>query len=107
MSSDATSEYEDKYRALSEARIREAAEKGAFNDLEGAGKPIEIEENPFVPEDWRMAFHVLKQNGFKPDWIVLGDEVEAMTNAWRLAADRHFAYLRERLAELARVWTGA
>ena len=98
---DATSEREDRYRALSERRIREAMDAGEFKNLSGAGRPVEIEENPFVPEDWRMAFHVLKQNGFKPDWIVLADEIEAAILHWRNAADRHFQEIRERLDKVA------
>jgi hypothetical protein len=98
---DATSELEDKHRALAESRIREAIEAGEFDNLRGSGQPADIEENPHVPEEWRMGFHLLKQNNITPAWIELANEIEADLQAWRAAADRHFAEVRERLARVA------
>lgn len=98
---DATGEYDDKYRAISESRIREALDNGEFKNLRGAGKPLDIEESPYATDDNRMAFHILKQNGFKPEWIVLADEIDENIANWRLGADRHFAELRTRLHNLA------
>lgn len=49
--------------------IQRAQEQGYFDNLPGAGKPQDLSENPFVPEDWRMAFRLLKSNGFAPDMV--------------------------------------
>jgi DnaJ homolog subfamily C member 28 len=49
--------------------IQRAQEQGYFDNLPGAGKPQDLSENPFVPEDWRMAFRLLKSNGFAPDTV--------------------------------------
>jgi hypothetical protein len=56
--------------------LREAREKGAFDDLPGKGKPIQWEDESMVPEDQRMAQRLLKHNGFTLDWIALGKEIE-------------------------------
>jgi hypothetical protein len=45
---------------LAEQRILEAQRKGEFNDLAGKGKPLELEDYSALPEDLRMAYHVLK-----------------------------------------------
>ena len=85
---------------ISERRIQEAIEAGEFDNLEGAGKPLNVEDNPFVPADMRSAFKVLQNSGYAPDWMLLAQEIEGDIARLKYAADRHFAYLRERLAEL-------
>jgi hypothetical protein len=45
---------------LAEQRILEAQRNGAFDNLAGKGKPLEIEDLSALPEDLRMAYHVLK-----------------------------------------------
>ena len=52
--------------ALAEARIEEAIAAGAFDDLPGAGRPLELEDDRLVPEDVRAAYRVLKRAGFVP-----------------------------------------
>lgn len=49
--------------------IREAREKGAFEDIQGKGKPIQWGDDALVPDDQRMANQVLKNAGFLPDWL--------------------------------------
>ena len=53
--------------------IREAQERGEFDNLPGAGKPLSVE--PWKDE-WGMAHHVLKQAGETLPWIALGKEIE-------------------------------
>lgn len=62
---------------LVEEQILKAQREGAFNNLEGAGKPINLYENPYEPPELRMAFKILKDNDFAPYWIELGKELEA------------------------------
>jgi hypothetical protein len=52
--------------ALAEARIEEALAAGAFDDLPGAGRPLELEDDRFVPEELRAAYRILKRAGFVP-----------------------------------------
>ncbi len=61
---------------LVENQIRKAQERGEFNNLEGSGKPISLEENPFEPPELRMTFKILKDNDFAPYWIELGKEID-------------------------------
>ncbi len=62
---------------LVENQIEKARSKGAFDNLPGAGKPLNIEENPYVDPEMRMALKILKDNDFAPYWIELGKEIEA------------------------------
>jgi DnaJ-like protein len=51
---------------LAEQRILEAQRSGAFDNLAGKGKPLEIEDLSALPEDLRMAYHVLKNAHILP-----------------------------------------
>jgi hypothetical protein len=51
---------------LAEQRIREAIAKGEFDDLPGTGVPLQFDDDPLVPEDWRLAYRILKNSGFAP-----------------------------------------
>ena len=43
-----------------EERIREAQKEGAFDNLPGKGKPLQLEDQSLIPEDLRMSYHILK-----------------------------------------------
>lgn len=61
---------------LVENQILRAQQEGKFDNLPGAGQPIDLEENPFEPSEMRMAFKILKENDFAPRWIEIGKEVD-------------------------------
>ena len=67
----------DEWHFIAERKIREALEEGAFDRLEGAGKPLDLTENPFEDPSLRMAHRLLKNNGFAPGWIEEAKEIEA------------------------------
>jgi hypothetical protein len=48
------------FQRLAEQRILEAQRAGAFDDLPGKGKPLELEDLTWVPEDLRIGYKVLK-----------------------------------------------
>jgi len=68
--------YMSSTRDLVEEQIRKAQQRGDFDNLAGAGKPLDLEENPFEPVEMRMAFKILKENDFAPYWIELGKEID-------------------------------
>jgi DnaJ-like protein len=45
---------------IAEERIKEAQRAGAFDDLPGKGKPLDLEDLSWVPEDLRIGYLVLK-----------------------------------------------
>jgi hypothetical protein len=56
-------------------QIREAQERGDFDNLPGQGKPLPPES---WDDQWGLAYHVLKQAGETLPWISLGREIEAV-----------------------------
>ncbi|MEZ4860489.1 MAG: DUF1992 domain-containing protein [Caldilineaceae bacterium] len=50
-------------------RIEEAIRNGAFDNLRGKGKPLQLNINPFVPDDQQMANSLLQNNNLAPQWI--------------------------------------
>ncbi len=66
---------ENKYRGIDEI-IRQAMEEGAFENLRGKGKPLNLDENSFVDNEWKLAYHLLKQNGFAPDFVEKRQAIE-------------------------------
>jgi hypothetical protein len=48
------------FSRIAESRIREAMEQGQFDNLPGAGQPLNLEEYFSTPEDLRMAYSILK-----------------------------------------------
>ncbi len=56
-------------------QIREAEERGDFDNLPGRGKPLRLEE---WDADWGLAYHVLKQAGETLPWIALGRDIDAV-----------------------------
>lgn len=68
------------FEEIVEERIRAGMLRGDFANLPGAGKPLNFDDDALVPEDQRMAMHVLKNAGFVPP------EVQQLGEAQRLLA---------------------
>ena len=76
----------DEWHFIADRKIREAMDEGAFEHLEGAGRPLDLTENPFEDPSLRMAHRLLKNNGFAPAWIEEGKEIEREIQLKRMAA---------------------
>ena len=60
---------------IAEQKIAEAIANGDFDDLPGAGKPLELDDDSLVPEELRLAYRILKNAGFVPPEVLsLKDE---------------------------------
>lgn len=76
-----------------EGIIQRAIEEGAFDNLKGKGKPLNLNINPMVAEDWRLAYSMLADQGYSLPWMeernLIERELEAAltklrrTWAWR------------------------
>lgn len=51
---------------IAESRIQEAIDAGAFDNLPGAGKPLDLTEDPLVPAELRAAYRLLRNAGCVP-----------------------------------------
>ncbi|UCD86465.1 MAG: DUF1992 domain-containing protein [Desulfobacterales bacterium] len=63
------------FQKIAERRILEAIREGAFDDLPGAGQPLELEDDSHVPEDLRIAYKILKNAGYVPKEVALRKEI--------------------------------
>ena len=61
-----------------EAKIQEAMAQGAFDNLPGKGKPLNIGKYMEVPEHLRTAYHVLRNAGYLPEEVRLKREMEEL-----------------------------
>jgi hypothetical protein len=52
---------------IAERRIEEAIRKGEFDNLEGAGKPLEPDGLDSLPDDVRVSAKILKNAGYLPE----------------------------------------
>jgi hypothetical protein len=52
--------------AIAEERIQEAIRRGDLDDLPGAGKPLELDDDLLVPPELRVANRILKNAGLVP-----------------------------------------
>jgi len=85
--------------AIVEARIAEAQSAGAFDDLPGAGKPLNLDDDKLVPEDIRMAYRILKNAGFVP--VEIEERKEAADLRKLINATADHPERRRALAKLA------
>ena len=51
---------------IAEQRIREAIERGEFERLPGRGAPLDLDDDPLLPDDLRVAYRILKNAGYAP-----------------------------------------
>jgi DnaJ family protein C protein 28 len=77
-------------------QIRDAVARGAFDNLSGAGRPLQLTENPFAG-DRAAAFNLLKSLAMAPREIELGREIDAEL----AVVEAPLARLRWRRDELA------
>ncbi|MBW6471747.1 MAG: DUF1992 domain-containing protein [Anaerolineaceae bacterium] len=56
--------------------IKKAMAAGEFDNLPGAGKPIEWKDNPYTPVEWRMVEDLLRNNNLSYPWMDLRKEIE-------------------------------
>jgi len=66
------------FDSIAERRIREAQERGEFDDLPGMGLPLMLDDDILVPEDLRVAYRLLKNAGFVPPELAAHGEIRQL-----------------------------
>jgi hypothetical protein len=70
-----------------EEQIRNAMEAGEFDNLEGAGKPLNLDDYFAAPEDVRMGYSVLKSNKFVPAEVEMMREINELKEKVNICTD--------------------
>ena len=63
------------FEKIVEERILTAQKKGAFENLDGCGKPLALHDDFHVPEELRLAYKILKNADCLPPEIELKKEI--------------------------------
>ena len=70
-----------------EELIKEAQERGEFDDLPGKGKPIDLSAYFEMPEDTRVAQSLLKNAGFTSREVELLNEIAELKQVRKALTD--------------------
>jgi len=77
----------DFIRMLAEEKIQEAARRGDFDNLPGAGKPLPPDEMDNVPEELRVGYKLLKNAGLLPEELQLRKEMVTLGDLLAVCKD--------------------
>ena len=58
-----------------EERIKSAQKNGQFDNLEGSGKPLRLDDDRHIPEELRLAYKMLKNADYTPPEIELKKDI--------------------------------
>jgi hypothetical protein len=75
------------FQRIAEQRILEAQRNGAFDNLPGKGKPLELEDLSWVPEELRIGYHVLKNAHVLPPEAELLKDVHTLEDLLKHVED--------------------
>jgi Domain of unknown function (DUF1992) len=90
----------DYWNYLAQQRIDEAQEQGELDVPAMHGKALDLTENPFIPEDQRLAYKLLKDNDLSPAWIIDGKEIRERIDSARASLSRAHALFEQTLHSL-------
>ena len=68
---------------LVDRHIKDAMERGDFDNLPGFGKPLRLESDRMVPPEFRLAYRIMRDNDVQPEWIVLQKEINTLLDTAR------------------------
>ncbi len=63
---------------IAEQRIQEAMERSEFDNLPNKGRPLDLDNDMWLPEDIRVAYRVLRNAGYVPPEAELRKEITSL-----------------------------
>ena len=103
-------------KSLIDQILEAASARGIYNPTAHAPRPLDIPDDSLVPAQDRMAYHLLKSNGFAPpfieertlllaDFATLSQERDALLQRWaQLSALRQTQALQQLRTRLHDLW---
>jgi hypothetical protein len=88
------------YEKIIEKKIREAQERGEFDNLPGKGEPLRLEDESRVPEDLRLPHKILKNADCLPPELELKKEIRRMEDLLDDIPDEKEKYRQLKLINL-------
>jgi hypothetical protein len=77
------------FHKIAEKKIKEAIENKELENLEGFGKPVDNSEYFSVPEDERIAVHILKNAGVVPEELKIRKKINNLIKRINESEDQH------------------
>ena len=74
---------------IAEERILDAQRAGAFDDMPGKGKPLQLEDVSWVPEDLRIGYHILKNAHVLPPEAELMKDIHTLEDLLKHVEDEN------------------
>ena len=87
------------WERIAENRIREAMQEGEFDNLPGAGKPIDLDGYFKLPEHLRVAFSILKSANCVPAEVELLNEIAGLEQRLQAAPEAQLPAIRRELTD--------
>jgi hypothetical protein len=82
------------YLKIVEQRIKEALERGEFDNLQGQGEPLNLEDDSNIPEELRLAYRILKNADCLPPELELKKDIRKMEDMLENIPDEKEKYLQ-------------
>lgn len=89
---------------IADRKVRDAQDEGAFDNLPGKGKPLNLEIDPRVPPEQRAAYRLMREAQLLPDWIQIDKEIRTRLEQWEARIEQ---YARGRELDLQRLETSS
>lgn len=86
------------FQKIAEKKIKEAQERGEFDDLPGTGEPLNIDDDSRIPEDLRLTYKILKNADCLPPELELRKEIRQMEDMLEKIPDE-----KERYRQIKRI----
>ncbi|HLV35407.1 MAG TPA: DnaJ family domain-containing protein [Spirillospora sp.] len=90
------------WKSIVDQILDEARASGKFDDLPGNGRPLRLDEDPYTPDDLKLAHKILKDHDLAPDWMLLGKDVDALCERLRSNMEKGLRAYQEALADADR-----
>jgi hypothetical protein len=84
------------YESLIDQIVNKARADGLMDNLPGQGKPLRLDDDALVPEEYRLGHRMLKASGYAPPWIEARrdiDQERAQLGTWLQDANRRWPQL--------------
>ncbi len=85
---------------LADKHIIDAIDSGEMDNLPGAGKPLQLEDDSMVPEELRVGYRLLKNAGFLPPEMKLRKEIASVEQLLAEVSDSDEAEVLDRRMQL-------
>jgi len=76
-------------------------------NLPGAGKPLNLNDETYVPDDMRMAYRILAQNDLSPEWIMMAKDIEQSVSRLRGSIANHLRVYRDAAIQAQKIGSSA